>query len=420
MKKEFKNVRGMHDLVPPASNFWLWLRDLIFNFSLLFQFQYIETPELEFGELFEKGTGLSSDIVQKELYYVQAVEEGRKIVLRPEGTPPAMRVYFNKGFHAQPQPVKFFYFSPMFRKERPQAGRFRRHTQWGTEIIGSAHPINDAEIINLGYQFFQKIGLKEIVLKINSIGCDKCRDNLKKVLKKYYHRQLKSLCKDCQRRYKLNILRMLDCKSKICQPFKENAPYLLDHICRECKNHFKKVLDYLETLQIPYELDNTLVRGLDYYTRTVFEWVEPSVGFSLGGGGRYDNLWKIFYKKEAPGVGQGIGIERIFNLLQERKLLKEKSKTPEIFLAQIGEEAKKSALKILNLLRKQKIPVIANLAKDNLSQQLEIANRLGVKYVLIIGEKEIQTDTILIREMKTGLQEEIHQEKLIEEIRKRI
>lgn len=420
MKQLIQAARGMRDLLSPETDYFLSLQDLLLKWSNSYGFSYIRLPLVENEKVFTSSLGQNSDIIEKEMFYLKGKERGEKLVLRPELTAGIMRAYLQNGLHSLPQPIKLFQIGPAFRKERPQAGRFREHYQWDLEIIGSAEPINDAQIIQIIDSLFKKLKLKDYIFKINSIGCPACREHYKKKLKSYYQSLNRKLCLDCKRRLKTNSLRLLDCKNPICQPFKAKAPESLNYLCKFCQEHFKKVLEYLEEMEINYELDHTLVRGFDYYSRTIFEVFFQEQNFAIGGGGRYDYLSKALSAKEIGAVGAGIGIERLTSVLKMHQVKLSFFKKPNIFIVQISEEAKKAAIKIFELLRKNNIAVAENFAKSNLSDQLSLANKLGVKYALIIGHEELGNENVILRDMKTGAQENIYWSELIEKLKDKL
>ncbi|MGB9726610.1 MAG: histidine--tRNA ligase [Minisyncoccia bacterium] len=415
IKKIIQSPRGMKDILPidyPYYDYLLKNAKKIFEY---YNYQRIETPVLEKAELFIRGVGKETDLVHKEMYLLKTKDEGELLALRPEGTAPVSRAYIEHAFFNEPQPVKFYYFMPFFRHEKPQAGRFRQFYQLGLEALGSNDPALDVQIILLSWVFLESLGFnkKNLVFKINSIGCHNCRSHYIKNLVKYYNSKSKSICVDCKTRIKNNPLRVLDCKNEKCQLVKQSAPNILDYLCEDCSNHFKSVLEGLEHLDIPYILDKTLVRGLDYYTRTVFE-VFKSGGdklLALGGGGRYDKLLEILKGPKAGGVGVAFGVER---LIEEMKAMGKKFPLPhyDVFLIQLGDKAKNIAFTLLERFRKEGILVGENLGKESLKNQLRYANRLKAKYVLILGQQEVIDETIILKDMTSGLQEVVPLDKI--------
>jgi len=422
--KKFKIVpqspRGMHDLIKEDAELFLRLFNEIVRHSYLYGFEYIRTPTVEKEEIFTSSLGASTDVIEKEMFYVGRKEKGEKYVLRPEGTASIARAYLQNGMHSWPQPVRLFYFGPMFRYERPQAGRYREHYQWGIEVLSSEDPIYDAKIIQVFDRFLKKMKLKDFTFKINSIGCLNDRNKYKQALKRYYRKYLKNLCEDCKRRYTTNPLRMLDCKNEKDQEIKKNAPILVNYLCKQCEEHFKKVLEYIEELEISYELDPHLVRGFDYYSRTVFEIFFVESPIAIGGGGRYDYLIKFLGGKQTPGVGGAIGIERLMEIVKLHQIDLKISKKPEIFIAYAAERAKPYALSVYDLLLKHNISVAENFAKNSLTSQLEYADKLGVKYCIIIGHQEMGSKSVILKNMADKIQETIPVDKLIEELKIRL
>jgi histidyl-tRNA synthetase len=406
---------------------------------------------------------------------------GDNVSLRPEATASIARAYIGHGMFNLPQPVKFFYWGPMFRHERPQGGRLRQFHQFGFEVLGDGHPVIDAGLILVAYNFYKEIGLKTSI-QINSIGCAACRPRYKEILTNYYRSHRSDLCLNCKKRLNKNPLRLLDCKEEDCQALKPEAPQIVDWLCDDCKNHFVKVLEYLDELQIPYVLNPALVRGLDYYTKTVFEiWpasadgstkltmtatadksatplinegdggkretgaestdslpIGPSTGLraglaqgkiaqgelgslqALGGGGRYDDLVELLGGRPTPACGFSPGVERSIIKIKEANLEVPEIPGPDIFIAQLGEPAKRKCLLLYEDLRKEGIKLAESFFKDGLKPQLEIANRLCVKHALILGQKELVDGTIIIRDMEAGIQEIVDFKKVVKEIKKRL
>lgn len=422
-KKSIQALRGMKDILAKD---WLYYDYILSNTKKIFEFygfQRIETPILEKAELFIKGIGKKTDIADKEMYILRTKENKELLALRPEGTASVVRAYIEKGMSNLPQPVKLYYFGPFFRHERPQAGRYRQFYQLGAEIIGEGSPVIDVEIIIASRVFLESLGFKQkdICLSLNSVGCSECRPIYIKELKKYYKRYTRQICVDCRRRLEENPLRVLDCKNEKCLSIKNDAPTFLDYLCSECNSHFKGILELLDYLSIFYILDKTLVRGLDYYTRTVFEF---SLGneirrIALAGGGRYDKLVGSLGGAHKAAVGVAFGVERLINELigKGKELVMPK---PKVFLVQIGDAAKKQSFNLLEQFRKENIFLGESLGKKNLGAQLATADKLNVDYVLILGQEEVLNGMIILKDMKSGLQESIPLEKIIDEVKKRL
>lgn len=384
-----------------------------------YNFSRIETPILEQSELFSKGIGLSTDIVEKEMYAFKT-KGGDELALRPEGTAPVVRAYIEHGMSSFPKPIGLWYLGPFFRHESPQAGRFREFWQFGFESLGEKAPIVDAQIIQIFYNILKSLKIKKPMVEINSIGDAKCRPRFKRSLLDYLENYRSALCPDCKKRFRNNPLRVLDCKKEKCREITSGAPQFVDGLCRECHQHFMEVLEFLDALEIPYRLNPCLVRGLDYYTKTVFEFFEDEKADALTGGGRYDDLVKLLGGKDTPACGAAAGIERIVEIMKERSVRLVQGPERQVFLAQLGALAKKKALVLVEELKKAKIPVLETLSKDALKSQLKRAHWLGVKYTLILGQKEALDREIILRDMKTGKQETIKLDKIVPELKKKL
>ena len=419
-KPKFQTVTGMHDILPQDQAYYEKIQEAAKKVFSFYDFEKIDTPILEDANLFIKSVGENTDIVEKEMFTLKTKGKD-SLVLRPEGTASIMRAYIEHGFVSLPQPVRLWYFGPFFRYEKPQAGRFRQFNQFGVEIIGEADPIVDVQTILVMYSVLNDLGLKGLMVKVNSIGDDNCRPLYRKALVKYLREKKTGLCSDCQKRMKVNPLRVLDCKNEKCQEVLASAPQSVDYLCEECKKHLKDVLEYLDELKIPYCLDSRLVRGLDYYSRTVFEIESIKAGENTGGvlagGGRYDSLSKMLGGGETPACGAAAGVERIIAEMKENKARVSFNPVPEIFFAQIGPLAKKKSLPILEDLRKAGIKVGEAFGKDALKAQLGKASRLGSKVVLILGQREALNNMILVRNMQTAKQVEVKQEDIIKEVK---
>jgi len=421
-KKPFQLIKGMKDILPADARYWHYVNELTEKFANTYGFGKIETPIVENIDLFVRSIGQATDIVEKEMYAFTD-QGGDRLGLRPENTASVIRAYLEHGMQTLPQPVKLFYFGPMFRHDKPQAGRYRQFFQVGFEVIGEAEPIVDAQIILIAYKFCQAAGFN-CTIQVNSIGCPDCRPNYESELKDYFKRVKNKLSEISQIRFIKNVLRILDSKEEQDLPLIAGAPQQIDFLCEDCKNHFIQVLEYLDELEIPYALNPNIVRGLDYYNRTTFEiWAgeeEGSRQSALGGGGRYDGLVELLGGQATPAVGFALGVERFINQIKEADHKVPENPKPEIFLAQLGMEARKKALKLFEELTKAGIRVAENLSKAGLKSQLEMADRSGVQFTLIIGQKEIVDGTIMIRDMENGIQEVVDFEKAIIEAKKRL
>lgn len=411
----------MRDLLPPDTAWWDKLIKTGEDLARDFGFQKIETPVIEDAELFIRGTGATTDIVSKQMYFIKTAG-GTSLALRPEGTPGVVRAYMENGLASLPQPIKLFYFGPMFRHEQPQAGRWRQFYQFGLEVFGDSGAVLDAQIIQFCFNLFKAVGLKKINIHINSLGCPQCRPAYRRVLLDYYRYRKDRVCPDCKRRLKENPLRLLDCKEEKCQPIKSQAPASVDHLCDECRKHFKEVLEFLDELEIPYFLNSALVRGLDYYTKTIFEifWEEEGLApGALGGGGRYDNLVKELGGKPTPAVGVALGLDRIVALMKKEEVKVGSEPNFKVFLVQLGLMGKKKSLKLFEKLHQAGILAAESLSRDSIKAQMKIADKLGVKFALILGQQEALDGTVIIRDMQSGVQETVPQEKVVEELKKR-
>src|SRR3989344_3108656 len=376
-RKEFQLVKGMKDILPEEQRYWDLARSLVARLARQYGFKKIETPILEFSDLFVRAVGQTTDIVEKEMYAFTDQGDDH-LALRPEGTAGVVRAYLEHGLQTLPQPVKLFYFGPMFRRDNPQAGRFRQHWQFGFEVIGETDAIIDAQIILIAYKFYQAINLP-VSLQINSIGCLSCRPVFENELKDYLKKRKSKLSIISQERLFKNPLRILDSKEKEDQPIIAEAPQQIDFLCEECKNHFIQVLEYLDELEVPYALNSSIVRGLDYYSRTTFEiWTQKEEGrqSALGGGGRYDGLVSLLGGLETPAIGFACGVERFINQIKETDFKVPEEARPEIFLAQLGAAARKKSVLLFEELTKAGLKVVENFSKSGLKPQLEIADKL--------------------------------------------
>lgn len=419
--------KGMHDILPENYIFYQAIFDKAEEIATHYGFQFIQTPHLEKTDLFTASVGASTDIVEKQMYTLKT-RGGDKLALRPEGTAPIMRSYIEHGMHTRPQPVMLWYKGSFFRHENPQKGRFREFQQFGLEIIGEQKPIAEAIIARVLTLILEELGIGPVIVHINSLGDKECRSLYRKDLINYYRKKAKGICKDCLRRLKENPLRLLDCKEQNCCEIKQGAPQMIDYLCTPCKEHFKEVLESFDSNEIPYFLDNHLVRGLDYYSRTVFEIFEdkgPTFAEgegrsldALASGGRYDYLAKTLGKKDIPSAGGAIGVERVVQLMMEKKITPKQKKIPKIFFIHLGAVAKYKSLKIIEMLRKAHLGVSHSISKDSLRGQLKLASKLNMSYALILGQKEALENTIIIRNMDSDNQEITPIEKLIEILKK--
>lgn len=414
----------MHDLLPKDQVFFQKIYQTAGNIANFYNYQRIDTPMVENAELFSKGIGLATDIVEKQMYVFRS-KGGDSLALRPEFTAAIVRAYIEHGMFNLPQPVKFYSSGPLFRLERPQADRYRQFHQVNFEVLGEQSSVIDAQIIQIFYNMLKDLKIKNPIVEINSIGDNQCRPYYKKLLVSYFRSRESSLCADCRRRLRYNPLRILDCEEEKCQPVKAQAPQIVDHLCDECKQHFKQVLEFLDEIELPYRLNPYLVRGLDYYTKTVFEIFEEKEenqkSTALCGGGRYDGLVKLLGGKDTPACGGALGVERVVKIMKEKaKTETEPASTTKVFLCQLGELAKRRSLKLFEDFRKARIPIAESLGKDSLKTQLRTADKMGAAYALILGQKEALEGTIIIRNMASGKQETVKMEKVVKEMEKRL
>ncbi|GAB6189453.1 histidine--tRNA ligase [Marinitoga arctica] len=403
---QYKKFKGTQDIFGEESKYWYFIENKAREIFLKFGFKEIRTPIIEPTELFKRGVGEATDIVQKEMYTFED-KGGRSVTLRPEGTASVVRAYVENSMINLGSPIKLYYIGPMFRYEKPQAGRLRQFHQIGIEIFGTDTPISDAETIILADELLKSLGLKNYKIKINSIGCEKCRPKYKEALKKYYEPLLPNMCDDCQKRYDINIMRLIDCKKD--KQYSKDAPVILDHLCDDCKTHFNKVIEYLNELSINYEIDPKIVRGLDYYTKTAFEVEHKDLGAQsvIIGGGRYNSLIEKIGGKETPAIGFGMGIERIILALKKENIEIETPEKIDVYIAYSGENADIEALKLSKRLKDEGLKVFLNISDRSIRNQMKHANKVKAQFVAIIGEKEIEEDTVMIKNMLSGEQFEV-------------
>ena len=401
--------RGTKDVLPSESSKWQYVESIIREHCRLYGFREIRTPIFEHTELFQRGVGETTDIVQKEMYTFLDRGE-RSITLKPEGTSPAVRAFIENNLYNEALPEKLYYMTPVFRYERPQAGRLREHHQFGVEVFGAADASVDAEIISLALEFFNKLGVKGLSLDINSIGCPKCRKEYNKALKEYLKSNFDNLCGTCKDRYDRNPLRILDCKVESCQEIVKGAPIIIDYLCDDCKEHFQSLKQCLDELGYEYNVNPMIVRGLDYYTKTVFEIISNDIGTqsTVCGGGRYDGLIKECGGPDLPAVGFGMGLERLLLVLESQGIKLPIGETVDVFIASIGDNAKLKASKIINDLRKNNISADMDYMDRSLKGQMKYANKLNAKYTVILGDNEIESGKISLKNMKTSQQVEIN------------
>lgn len=424
-KTNFQSARGTKDILPAEQPYWQFIRKIAKKTLEGLSFDRIDTPHFENVEIFSRGIGQATDIVQKEMFMLEQTSEKEdplKYALRPEGTAGIVRAYIQNGMSSLPQPVRLYYFGSMFRRERPQKGRFREFYQLGVEIFGDETAKSDYLAIMSAWEILNRLGLKNLKVYANSIGCPNCRPKYIAKLKKYYKDKVKNLCPDCQDRYERSPLRLLDCKEEKCKQVAKNAPVILDSLCPACKKHFQDTLEYLDYFDIKYDLDPTLVRGLDYYTNTVFEIADKSDKLRqnvVGGGGRYNGLVEILGGPKTPAVGYSLGIERIVNLMKEQKAKVPEKRGVEVCILQLGETAKAVCKKIYDDLANNDINVYFVPSNDGLRQQIRMASKIGAKYALIIGQREALKDELILRDLEGSSQESFPKAAIVEELKRR-
>jgi len=414
----YQAPRGTSDILPQEQAYWRHIEQRVAHTARLYGYERLDAPVFEDSRLFARSVGEDTDIVTKEMYTFED-RGGSSLTLRPEGTASVCRAYLEHGMKNLPQPVKLYYIASIFRYERPQAGRYRQHYQFGYEAIGDDDPALDGEVIDMAWQFLASVKLRRLSLQLNSIGCKKCRPKHVAALKSYYAGRTGELCPDCRKRLERNPLRLLDCKNDACQQIASQAPKSADYLCPECAEHFKQLKRYLELLGLPFTVNHRLVRGLDYYTRTVFE-IQPEGGgaqSTLAGGGRYDDLIEELGGKPTPALGFAAGIERIILNLKKQKIAAPPLPRPPVFIAYLGEAAKTEAVKLAANLRRGDIGVIKALGDKSLKAQLRQANNLGVSYAVIIGEEELKAGTVILRDMTSAEQKSVPIGKLARELR---
>ena len=402
----YKAPRGTTDLLPAEQKYWRYIETKAVDLCRSYGYARLDTPVFEGARLFVRSMGEGTDIVDKETYtFLDRGEES--ITLRPEGTAPVCRAYLEHGMHNLPQPVRLYYFCPVFRYERPQAGRYREHHQFGVEVLGDADPSVDAEVVELAWQLMSALGLGRLTLLLNSIGDSQCRPAYIEALKNYYSKQLPHLCADCRVRLESNPLRLLDCKKKTCTEFGREAPRSVDHLCNDCRDHWGRLQGYLALMAVPYKVDHRLVRGLDYYTRTVFE-IQPGQGgaqSTICGGGRYDRLIEQLGGRPTPGIGFATGMERMVLNLKRQEVEVADEPGPRYLVASTGDSTRDAALRTAFRIRQAGAGAILSSGSRSLRGQLRQANALGIPYVVIVGEEELQQEQVSIRDMVRGGQE---------------
>lgn len=393
--------KGTVDLVPGVSEKWKLVEEVFESEAELNGFAEVRTPVFEHTELFLRGVGDTTDVVEKQMYTFED-KGGRSVTLRPEGTAGAVRAMLENGLYNAGYPVKLYYLTSCYRYEKPQAGRLRELHQFGVEMFGAAEPVADAQVIAMALSAFERLGLEDVGLQLNSIGCPECRKEYHKALKEYFTARKDQLCDTCLSRLERNPMRILDCKSPQCQEVAKGAPKITDYLCEDCRAHFQKVQEYLTALGIEFEIDPGLVRGLDYYTRTVFEFPSKSLGFALGGGGRYDGLVEEVGGKPTPGLGFGLGLDRILMALEAQKVEFPQPVRCELYIASMGEQAQRKAFQLLNELHRCGIPADTDVCGRGLKAQMKYAGKIGAKFTMVLGDNELEAGRAELKNMETG------------------
>lgn len=410
--------RGTKDILPDTVGDWNYVEGEIRELCRRFGYSEIRTPIFEHTELFQRGIGEGTDVVDKEMYTFTDRGE-RSITLRPENTASAVRAYLQNKLYAQSNLVKLFYIGSMFRYDRPQAGRMREFHQFGVEALGEANPAVDAEVILLAMNLLEGLGLKNLELSINSVGCPKCRSKYRTMLQDFFRDKLEDLCEDCRSRFERSPLRILDCKKDSDKPYMADAPKITDCLCEECAEHFAKLKELLTSAGISFTHDPRLVRGLDYYTKTAFEIKYPPLGAqsAVAGGGRYDGLIEEMGGNPTPAVGFATGLERLLLALESQNLLPEKNRSVDAYVVALGEAAQAEGFKLLNSLRKQGLSAAMDFAGRSMKAQMKQANKLGAKYSVILGEDEIAEGVVMLRSMEDSSQEKVPMNQVAEKIK---
>ena len=410
--------RGTKDILPDTVGDWNYAEGEIRELCRRFGYSEIRTPIFEHTELFQRGIGEGTDVVDKEMYTFTDRGE-RSITLRPENTASAVRAYLQNKLYAQSNLVKLFYIGSMFRYDRPQAGRMREFHQFGVEALGEANPAVDAEVILLAMNLLEGLGLKDLELSINSVGCPKCRSKYRTMLQDFFRDKLEDLCEDCRSRFERSPLRILDCKKDSDKPYMADAPKITDCLCEECAEHFAKLKELLTSAGISFTHDPRLVRGLDYYTKTAFEIKYPPLGAqsAVAGGGRYDGLIEEMGGNPTPAVGFATGLERLLLALESQNLLPEKNRSVDAYVVALGETAQAEGFKLLNSLRQQGLSAAMDFAGRSMKAQMKQANKLGAKYSVILGEDEISEGVVMLRSMEDSSQAKVPMNQVAEKIK---
>ena len=404
-----KAIKGTKDVLPNESYKNQYIEATCLGVAENFGYKEMRTPVFEHTELFQRGVGDTTDVVQKEMYTFDD-KGGRSITLRPEGTAGAARAFLENGLSNEALPQKICYLTSCYRYEKPQAGRLREFHQFGIECFGATSPLADAEMISLAKQIFDELGVKDLHLELNSIGCPECRAEYHKALKEYFSQYKDKLCDTCNDRLERNPMRILDCKSPVCSEIAKGAPVVLDYLCDECREHFQKVKSYLDAANIEYIVNPQIVRGLDYYTKTVFEFVSGAIGSqgTVCGGGRYDGLLEELGGQHTPSLGFGMGLERLQLVMEAQGCNFPEPSRPDLFIVAMGEKATLKAVEIAKDMRDEGFSVIYDLNGRSLRAQMKYADKLGAKFNVVIGDNEVENKVVSLKDMATGESSEIN------------
>ena len=417
-----KAPRGTKDITPKDVYKWHYVEKKFREICALYGYEEIRTPIFEHTEVFARSVGDTTDVVQKEMY--SFTDRGdRQLSLKPEGTAGVIRSFIENKMYADTQPTKLYYITPCFRYERPQAGRQRQFHQFGIEVLGSDGPSVDAEVISLAVQFFKEMGLKNLSVNINSVGCPTCREEYNRKLKEYLDKKVDVLCETCLERKDKNPMRVIDCKNPHCKENLQDIPFMIDHLCEDCKDHFDKLQTYLKEMDINYVVDKTIVRGLDYYKKTAFEIISNDIGSqsTVCGGGRYDGLVEMLGgPKGISGIGFALGAERLLLTLENNNIEIENPKSTDIYIATIGDAAKTKSFKLIKDLRTNHISADNDHLDKSLKAQFKYSDKLNAKYTVVIGDDELANDTATLKNMKTSEQTTIKLSELVDELKKRL
>ena len=417
-----KAPRGTKDITPKDVYKWHYVEKKFREICALYGYEEIRTPIFEYTEVFARSVGDTTDVVQKEMY--SFTDRGdRQLSLKPEGTAGVIRSFIENKMYADTQPTKLYYITPCFRYERPQAGRQRQFHQFGIEVLGSDGPSVDAEVISLAVQFFNEMGLKNLSVNINSVGCPTCREEYNRKLKEYLDKKVDVLCETCLERKDKNPMRVIDCKNPHCKENLQDIPFMIDHLCEDCKDHFDKLQTYLKEMDINYVVDKTIVRGLDYYKKTAFEIISNDIGSqsTVCGGGRYDGLVEMLGgPKGISGIGFALGAERLLLTLENNNIEIENPKSTDIYIATIGDAAKTKSFKLIKDLRTNHISADNDHLDKSLKAQFKYSDKLNAKYTVVIGDDELANDTATLKNMKTSEQTTIKLSELVDELKKRL